>query len=118
MAEAMAEDHILSWSRPGDLVLDPFCGAGTTCKMALVNDRHYLGMEIHKPYHKLAIKRLENAREEHRRKLDSYFLTGMLESSPVPLPEDATRSRRPTSAVLVAHGGARHDTIVTVERKL
>jgi DNA modification methylase len=28
--EKLAEDHILSWSNPGDLVLDPFMGSGTT----------------------------------------------------------------------------------------
>ena len=28
--EKLAEDHILSWSNPGDLVLDPMCGSGTT----------------------------------------------------------------------------------------
>lgn len=32
--EQLAEDHILSWSNEGDIVLDPFCGSGTTCKMA------------------------------------------------------------------------------------
>ena len=33
--EQLAEDHILSWSNPGDIVLDPMCGSGTTCVMAL-----------------------------------------------------------------------------------
>lgn len=47
MPEAMARDHILSWSRPGELVLDPFLGSGTTAKMALLNDRRYLGFEVH-----------------------------------------------------------------------
>ena len=26
--EKLAEDHILSWTNPGDLVLDPMCGSG------------------------------------------------------------------------------------------
>jgi site-specific DNA-methyltransferase (adenine-specific) len=73
MPEEMAEDHIVSWSRPGDLVFDPFCGAGTTCKMALLNNRRYLGMEIHKPYQELAIRRVDDARAEHRQRLDAYF---------------------------------------------
>ena len=34
--EKLALDHILSWSNPGDLVLDPMCGSGTTGKMALL----------------------------------------------------------------------------------
>jgi site-specific DNA-methyltransferase (adenine-specific) len=73
MSEMMAEDHIISWSRPGDLVFDPFSGAGTTCKMALLNDRRYLGMEIHEPYYDLSIERLESAREEHKQRLDEFF---------------------------------------------
>lgn len=32
--EQLAEDHIISWSNEGDVVLDPFVGSGTTCKMA------------------------------------------------------------------------------------
>ena len=47
MPEKMAEDFIVSFSRPGHLVFDPMCGAGTTCKMALLNNRRYLGMEIY-----------------------------------------------------------------------
>ena len=73
MAEAMATDHILSWSRPGDLVFDPMCGSGTTCKMALIHNRRYLGMEIHKDYWEIAVRRLAKAKEEHRRKLDAWL---------------------------------------------
>ena len=32
--EKLAEDHILSWTNPDDLVFDPMCGSGTTGKMA------------------------------------------------------------------------------------
>jgi len=61
MPEKMAEDLIVSWSIPGDLVFDPFVGGGTTCKMALMNHRHYLGMDIHEPYVQIARDRLEVA---------------------------------------------------------
>jgi len=63
MAEAMAEDLIVAFSRPGDLVFDPMCGAGTTPKMALLNDRQYLGVEIHEPYVRIAEERLRMATE-------------------------------------------------------
>ena len=76
MPEAMAEDHILSWSRPGDLVFDPMCGAATTCKMALLNHRKFLGLEIHQPYWELACKRMALAKEEHRRRLLAWFQRG------------------------------------------
>ena len=52
--EKLAEDHILTWSNEGDIILDPFCGSGTTCKMAKKNNRSYIGMEISKEYCDLA----------------------------------------------------------------
>ena len=42
----LAHDHIVSWSNEGDLVLDPMCGSGTTCKMAKLSNRNYIGMDI------------------------------------------------------------------------
>jgi site-specific DNA-methyltransferase (adenine-specific) len=73
MPEAMARDHILSWSRPGDLVLDPFLGSGTTAKMALLSDRRYLGYEVYEPYFEIAEQRLADARAEYRRRLDKWL---------------------------------------------
>jgi site-specific DNA-methyltransferase (adenine-specific) len=48
--EQLAEDHILSWSNEGDIVLDPMCGAGTTCKMAWLNNRKFLGIDMSEEY--------------------------------------------------------------------
>lgn len=48
--EKLAEDHILSWSNPGDLVLDPMCGSGTTCKMAKKNNRNFIGIDMSSKY--------------------------------------------------------------------
>lgn len=56
--EALAKDHILSWSNEGDTVLDCFTGSGTTLKMAKMLNRHYLGIEISPEYVTLAEKRL------------------------------------------------------------
>jgi DNA modification methylase len=56
--EKLAEDHILSWSNPGDLVLDPFCGSGTTCKMAKINGRDYFGIDISEEYIQIATNRV------------------------------------------------------------
>ncbi|NLJ55598.1 MAG: site-specific DNA-methyltransferase [Firmicutes bacterium] len=45
-----------------EIVLDPFCGSGTTCLAALNNDRYYLGYDIDPSYVDLARKRIhENA---------------------------------------------------------
>lgn len=70
MPEGLAEDLIISFSHPGALVLDPMAGAGTTPNMALLNNRRFLGFEIHEPYYRLAQKRLSLAQQEHRRRLD------------------------------------------------
>lgn len=59
--EKLAEDHILSWSNPYDLVFDPFSGSGTTGKMALLNNRKFLGFEISEEYTTLANNRIHNA---------------------------------------------------------
>lgn len=48
--EALARDHILSWSNPGDIVLDPMAGSGTTLKMAQMLERKYIGIEISAEY--------------------------------------------------------------------
>ena len=57
--EKLAEDHILSWSKPGDLVLDPMCGSGTTGKMALLHGRDFIGIDISREYIDIARQRLE-----------------------------------------------------------
>lgn len=58
--ESLAEDHILSWSNEGDLILDPMCGSGTTLKMAKMNNRNYLGIDINEDYVALSNRRVEN----------------------------------------------------------
>jgi DNA modification methylase len=59
--EELARDHILSWSNPGDLVLDPFAGSGTTLKMAKETGRNYIGIEISADYCKLIERRISAA---------------------------------------------------------
>lgn len=61
--EQLANDHILSWSNEGDIVLDPFIGSGTTAKMAALNDRKYIGIDISDEYCELARKRVSEATE-------------------------------------------------------
>jgi len=48
--EALAHDHIHTWSNEGDIVYDPFMGSGTTAKMAMLLNRRYLGSEISAEY--------------------------------------------------------------------
>lgn len=50
---------ILAGSRPGDIILDPFIGSGTTAEVALRLQRQYIGFEINQDYITLAQKRLQ-----------------------------------------------------------
>lgn len=59
--EQLANDHIISWSNPRGTVFDPFMGSGTTGKMALLNDRDFIGIELDKEYFQIAKKRIEDA---------------------------------------------------------
>lgn len=60
--EALARDHILSWSNPGDVVFDPFLGSGTTGKMALAHGRQFVGIERDPAYFEIARQRIDAAR--------------------------------------------------------
>ena len=59
--EQLAKDHIISWNNPGDFVFDPFSGSGTTAKMALLDGRNYLGIDISEEYCEIARQRVEQA---------------------------------------------------------
>lgn len=58
--EQLANDHILSWSNEGDTILDPMCGSGTTLKMAKINNRNAIGIELSEEYLNIVKKRLES----------------------------------------------------------
>jgi len=57
--EKLVQDHITSWSNLGDVVLDPMCGSGTTCKMAKLNKRDFIGIDVSFEYCKIAEERLK-----------------------------------------------------------
>ncbi len=56
--EKLAEDQIISWSNPGDTIIDPFMGAGTTGKACKKLDRKFIGIELDKSYFEIAKKRV------------------------------------------------------------
>ena len=62
--EKLAEDHIISWSNRGDVILDPFCGAGTVCKMAKILGRSYIGIDISEDYCNLSKRRVREATDK------------------------------------------------------
>lgn len=52
------------YSKPGDLVLDPFLGSGTTAIACLRTGRHYIGIERHEPYFIKAQVRIDKERAQ------------------------------------------------------
>ena len=59
MPEAVLERIIRVASNPGDLVLDPFAGSGTTLAVAKRLGRQYLGIELSEEYAEAANDRLD-----------------------------------------------------------
>lgn len=57
--ELLAEDHIKSWSKQGDIVLDPFMGSGTVAKIAKKLGRKCIGIELEQKYLDIAVERLK-----------------------------------------------------------
>ena len=56
MPEDLADGHIRSWSKVGDVVFDPFLGSGTTARVAKKLERRYIGFEIDETYYSIAEK--------------------------------------------------------------
>ncbi len=55
----LIEPLIKWWSYEGDIILDPFCGSGTTCVVAKMYNRHYIGIEINPKWVEIAEQRLK-----------------------------------------------------------
>jgi modification methylase len=61
MLPALARQAILSYSDPGDLVVDPMCGIGTTLVEAIHTGRRAVGIELEQRWAKLAAANIEHA---------------------------------------------------------
>lgn len=59
--EKLMAKLILASSRPGDLVLDPFVGSGTTCVVAKKLGRRFIGVDLDEEYCMWGVKRLNMA---------------------------------------------------------
>ena len=58
--DKLAFDHIRSWSNEGDIVFNPMCGSGTTCKVAKNNNRRFIGIDCSKKYCEISRERINN----------------------------------------------------------
>lgn len=48
--EKLAEDQITTWSNEEDIVFDPMCGSGTTCKQSFLHNRNFIGIDMSEEY--------------------------------------------------------------------
>jgi len=60
----LMESLIRDFTDPGDTILDPFAGSGTTGVAAIRLGRNFIGFEKDPKYHAIAMKRLNAAREQ------------------------------------------------------
>ena len=60
--EYLLERIILAASKAGDVVLDPFCGSGTTGAVAIRNGRDFIGIDNEQEYIEISERRLSNER--------------------------------------------------------
>ncbi len=60
--EALLHRVLLASTSPGDIVLDPFLGTGTTAAVAKRLQRHFIGIERHPAYAEAAIGRIRRTR--------------------------------------------------------
>lgn len=54
----LVEPLVRAWCKPGNVVLDPFCGSGTTLEVALRLGRRALGFDIRESQVQLTLRRL------------------------------------------------------------
>jgi len=85
--EALIERIIMVSSNPSDVVLDPFVGSGTTCRVAQVLGRKWVGIDINPEYVAMSQKRIESAFEQ----FDS--IDPRIKRIPQNLPKDKSRQR-------------------------
>jgi site-specific DNA-methyltransferase (adenine-specific) len=60
----LLEDFVRLFTDPGETILDPFAGSGTTGVAAIRLGRNFIGWERDPKYHAIALKRLQGAREQ------------------------------------------------------
>ncbi len=68
--ESLLHRVLIASSKPGDVILDPFFGTGTTGAVAKKLGRHFIGIEREEAYRKVATERIENTRRFDRASLE------------------------------------------------
>ncbi len=69
----LIEPCILAGSEPGDIILDPFMGSGTTAMVAKQHGRYYMGCELHEDYGELIKNRVPEEQPLEQNGLTDLF---------------------------------------------
>ncbi|MBI5473218.1 MAG: site-specific DNA-methyltransferase [Ignavibacteriae bacterium] len=78
-----------------DVVLDPFCGSGSTCIAATLSGRSYVGYELKKEYVDLIEKRIRDEVTNPKSQIPMFEGVGNQPSNPEPEPESPTPNLEP-----------------------
>lgn len=73
--QSIIEDLIIQISKPGDLVLDPYMGSGTTAIACIATGRDFIGAEIDKAYYDICMDRINTTLAEQKIELDSVDIS-------------------------------------------
>lgn len=65
MSKPFADEIIREFTKPGEIVFDPFMGLATTGVCCAEQGRLFVGTEIHKPYFDLAVERMEKTANQY-----------------------------------------------------
>jgi len=101
MLPELARRAISAYSEPGELVVDPMCGIGTTLVEAIHLGRNALGVELERRWASLATANLARAREQ-----GATGRAGVLEGDARQLPRLLTRAGLPSQGLQAERGGA------------
>lgn len=66
---ALVDKIIRNHTQENDIVLDCFCGSGTTCVACKNTNRRYIGIELNPKWHKVAVDRLNNVQADGQQTL-------------------------------------------------
>jgi site-specific DNA-methyltransferase (adenine-specific) len=95
--EALMERIILASSNEGDIIIDPFVGSGTTCRVADIHNRKWIGIDLNPNYIEMAERRIKQKSKD----IDS--VDPRIERTPRDLPKE--ESTKPTTEKKVALPG-------------
>jgi modification methylase len=118
--EALLRRVLLASTSPGDIVLDPFLGTGTTAAVARRLQRHYIGIERHPAYVEAALGRVRRVRPGSdteigttptRRDVPRVPFGSLVERDLLPPGTILTDRTRKLRAVVVADGSIRIGTL-------